>query len=77
MGDGSIEMARDLAELEGRTLEPVPREADENGEILSLMRHPVARPYKRRKSGALLIPKKGEPLKEIPEVLRGLVNEGD
>lgn len=77
MGDGSVEMARALAELEGRTLEPVPREADENGAILSLMRHNAPRPHRRRKNGALNIPKKGEPLKEIPDVLKGLVHESD
>lgn len=77
MGDGSVEMARALAELEGRKLEPVPREADENGPILSLMRHDAPRVGRRKRRGELIVPKAARPDDlppiEIPDVLKGVI----
>lgn len=70
-----LEVQAALAELDGRRLEFVPREPDENGLVKSLMRHDVPRKPQLKKDPGLRFPKHGTPLTgdEIPEVLKGVI----
>ena len=44
----------------------------QQGRMRGLMKHDAARKTRHSTSGPLRVPKKGEPLSEIPEVLKGV-----